>query len=168
MTALNHSPAADDLPGSQLATGAYPGARRLSIQIAEGMPNPLGNTRVPQPTSSPAGALHPSRSSQHQPTHNIRGCRSERNKTIPVRVGNDADLRAGRARQLSLESPAFRFFFDLVGLWRCHPSLRAPANSSLFKFGSRNSEHESKGLADDGNLTAQRIKLTARGRNAKG
>ncbi len=146
--------------------GSAPDA--TSFQIAERyfLP-PLGNTRVPQPTSSPAGALHPLRSLERQALDQFGSQCSERNKSIPVRVGNDADLRAGRA-QLSWKRPALRLFSKLVGFLGHRSSVRSPANLCLFKFGSRNSEHESKGLADDGNLTAQRIKLTARGRNAKG
>lgn len=228
MTALNPSPAAPPSQArSQLATGAYPGARRLSLpltgrippgfrtsnrantralrgrgqfraakadnnisaqaleavtdaepvnagsapdtpsfQIVGGKPNPAGNTAAPK-RLLPVSAQHPFRSLTRQTLNQTGSQCSERNKTIPVRVGNDADLRAGRAH-LSRKRPVLRFFFDLVGLWHCHPSVRSPVNLSLFKFGSRNSEHDSKGLADDGNLTAQRIKLTARGRNAKG
>lgn len=96
MTALNHSPSARFPRWASTALAGACGEKAAgSFQIVVNL-LPHGNTRVPQPTSSPAGALHPSRSSQHQPMHNLRGCRSERNKTIPVRVGNDADLRAGR------------------------------------------------------------------------
>lgn len=106
MTALNPSPAADDLPGSQLATGAYPGARRLLFQIVGGKPNPAGNTAAPK-RFLPVSAQYPFRSLKRQTLNQTGSQCSERNKTIPVRVGNDADLRAGRAH-LSRKRPVFR------------------------------------------------------------
>lgn len=134
--------------GGQLTAGAIlTRACRLSFEIAEGMPNPLGNGVAVQTTSSPFGSRrHPFRPSKHQPTHNSRGQCSERNP-IPVRFG-------GRA--------------VLVARVGCHPSIRSPGLPVVVTFGVRTSEHESKEFPDDGNLTAQRIKLTAGGRNAQG
>ena len=128
MTALNPSPAAPPSQArSQLATGAYPGARRLSIQIAEGMPNPLGNGAA-RLSLLPETRRNPFCSLKRQTLNQTGSQCSERNKAIPVRVGNDADLRAGRAH-LSWKRPVLRFFRRrLVGLARVgrHPSFLSP------------------------------------------
>mgnify|MGYP006951241194 CR=1 FL=1 len=126
MTALNHSPAAPPSQARiQLAPGAYPGARRLSIQIAEGMPNPLGNGAA-RLSLLPETRRNPFRSLKRQTLNQTGSQCSERNKTIPVRVGNDADLRAGRLHPLSPDRPVFRLLVapshTLVG-HSFHPSF---------------------------------------------
>lgn len=155
MTALNPSPAADYLPGStpeireegatlhlrshanfrqnsgSLATGAYPGARRALFRIAGGKPNPAGNGVAVQTNSSPFGSRRPHllRSFERQTLNQTGSQCSERNKTIPVRVGNDADLRAGRLH--SPERSALRLFSpSLVGRGPMgrHPSFLSPGS----------------------------------------
>ncbi len=159
-------PAAVAPIGSQLAAGAIlTCARRFfSIQIAA--------DRLPGGDQAATLGFLPhrsppqfSRSSKHQPTHNIRGCSSERNEVGVVR---DADLRAERRAPTLIGTLGPQVLIRLVGLAHRHPSVRSPVTSSVVMFGPRNSEHESKELADDGNLTAQRIKLTAGDGNAKG
>lgn len=153
-------------PGTTALAGACGEKAAGSFQIARGLFLPSQRQSAGD-WSSPSHPHHFC-SFQSRPTHNSSGKCSERNKTIPVRVGNDADLRAGRAGQLSLERPALRFFEHMVGLGARHSSLRSPGLPVVVTFGVCTSEHESKEFPDDGNLTAQRIKLTARGGNAKG
>lgn len=94
MTALNPSPAAL-LPSqarSQLATGAYPGARRLSFQIVGGKPNPAGNSAAaPINGFLPRGsARFVTRSSKQQPTQYLCDCSSEQDEIFlvgPVLLG---------------------------------------------------------------------------------
>ena len=132
MTAPTTSTAADYLPGSQLAAGAYPGTRRPSFRIAGGKPNPAGNAAAPIDGILPhLSAQHPFSSSKHQPTHNIRGGCSERDETIPVRAGNSADLRAERAHQLSWKRPVLRLFVVDLALLGRHPLFRSPEQTHV-------------------------------------
>jgi len=129
MTAPTISTAADYLPGSQLAAGAYPGTRRPLFRIAGGKPNPAGNgAGDPSP---PRITRNPFSSSKHQPTHNIRGGCSERYETIPVRAGNSADLRAGRAYQLSWKRSVLRLFVVGLALLGRHPLFRSPEQNHV-------------------------------------
>ena len=119
-------------PGSQLAPGAIlTRARCLSFQIAQARrpPGRLGNTAGDP--SPPRITRYPFSSSKHQPTHNIRGCSSERNE-IPVRVRNDADLRAGRRDPTLTGTLGPQVLIRLVAPWRLlvghsfHPSSSPP------------------------------------------
>jgi hypothetical protein len=129
MTAPTNFPAAVAPIGSQLAAGAIlTRARRLfSFQIAA--------DRLPGGDQAATLGFLPhrsppqfSRSSKHQPTHNIRGCSSERNEVGVVR---DTDLRADRADRLPEARSVLRLFLEAPGRTLVGHRYTSPSPSPL-------------------------------------